>query len=220
MSERIKNIADMLVGISEFDNVNNNDYKTLTGVLAAFTVVRTAIASINTYLAIRISGEKSRAVEQKSVLRSGVRRKMKDIARTARAVNINDAGFQRLFRIPDGNSDQILIASAREFIAKATEHKAAFIALGMPETLIADLETDVNALEQANNEKSAAQTKTVGATAEIDKQIDLAMDAAVIVNAAMQNVYRDNPAKLAEWASARHIKRTKRSVPKTPPANP
>jgi hypothetical protein len=220
MSERTKNIADMLVGVSEFDNVNNADYRNLTGVLAAFAVVRTAITAINTYLAIRISGEKSRAVEQKSVLRSSVRRKMKDLARTARAVNINDAGFQRLFRLPDKDNDQTLIATAREFIAKATEHKAAFLALGLPETLIADLEADINALEQANNDKSAAQTKTVGATAEIDEQIDLAMDAATIINAAMQNVYRDNPAKLAEWTSARHIKRIKRTAPKTPPANP
>jgi hypothetical protein len=220
MSERIKNIADMLVGISEFNNINKNDYKTLTDVIAAYMVVSTAIGAINAHLTIRTSGEKSRAVEQKSVLRSSIRRKMKDIARTARAVNINDAGFQRLFHLPNKDNDQLLIASAREFIAKATEHKAAFLALGLPETLIADLEADANALEQANNDKSAAQTKTVGATAEIDKQIDLAMDAAVIINAAMQNVYRNNPTKLAEWASARHIKRTKRSVPKTPPANP
>jgi hypothetical protein len=220
MSERIKNIADMLVGVSQFDDANRNDYKTLTDVLTAFTVMRTAADIINAQLALRTSGEKSRAVEQKSVLRSSARRKMKDIARTARAVNINDAGFQRLFRMPDKDNDQVLIATAREFIAKANENKAAFLALGLPATLIDDLEADINALEQSLGDKSAAQSKTVGATAEIDTQIDLAMDAAVIVNAAMQNVYRDNPAKLAEWASARHIKRIKRAVPKAPPANP
>jgi hypothetical protein len=220
MSERIKNFADMLVGISEFDSVNNNDYKTLTDVLAAYAVVRTAVSVINAHLAIRTSGEKGRAVEQKTMLRSGVRRNMKALARTARAVNINDAGFQRLFRMPEKESDQVLIATAREFIAKANQHKAAFFALGLPETLIDDLEADVNALEQANNDKSAAKNKSVGATAEIDKQVELAMDAAVLINAAMQNVYRDNPAKLAEWTSARHIKRLKRSTPKTPPTNP
>jgi hypothetical protein len=219
MLETTKNLVDMAVSIDEFDKINFADYANLPVVAANYVIVRTATAAINVQSALQMSGEKSRSVQQKSVLRGSVRRKMKDLSRTARAINIHDAGFQSLFRLPNSNSDQTLIAAAREFIAKATEHKAAFFDLGIPESLISDLESDTNDLEQAISSKSAAQTKTVGATAEIDKQISLLMEAVTIIDAAMHNVYRDNPTKLAAWASARHIKRTKRQ-PKTPQTPP
>lgn len=219
MLERTKNVLDMLISIEEFDKANRADYANLPDISARYAVVRTAIESITANSITKVSGEKSRAVEQKSVLRLAIRRKMKELARTARGININDIGFQKLFRLPESDNDQLLITTAREFTGKANENKSAFFALGIPENLMDDLAEDVDALEQANLDKTAAQAKTVGATAEIDRQVELAMDAAVIIDIAMKNVYRDNPAKLAEWTSARHIRRKKPSAPKTPPTD-
>jgi hypothetical protein len=68
--------------------------------------------------------------------------------------------------------------------------------------------------EAALNQKASGQSATVGATAGIDTEIERGMDAATIVDAIMQNVYRNNPVKLAAWAQARHIKRSPQRKPK------
>ena len=49
---------------------------------------------------------------------------MKRYSRTARALDIDDPGFKRLFRVPDSNSDQLLLSAAREFVEEARSRKA------------------------------------------------------------------------------------------------
>ena len=62
--------------------------------------------------------------------------------------------------------------------------------------------------------KDAAVQETVGATAGIDQEIDEGMDAEIVLDAIMHNVYRNDPVKLAAWISARHVHRIPR--PPTP----
>jgi hypothetical protein len=68
--------------------------------------------------------------------------------------------------------------------------------------------------------KASGQSATVGATAGIDAEIERGMDAATILDVMMQNVYRDNPVKLAAWTQARHIKRSPQRKPKQTSPNP
>jgi hypothetical protein len=114
-------------------------------------------------------------------------------------LNINDEGFRRLFSIPNSKSDGKLLAAAREFALEAAKHKGDFLRLGMLAGFIDDLNDDIEDFELALNRKAGAQGAGVGATAGIDAEIERGMDAATILHAMMQNVYRDNPVKLAEW---------------------
>ncbi|MCY7374596.1 MAG: hypothetical protein LH472_01320 [Pyrinomonadaceae bacterium] len=123
MSERIRNIFDMFVGTREFDAVNSDDYKHLPDAESKFAIVREVINKLENYLADQTSGARGQAVEQKSVLVAAVRRKMKELAEAARALNIDDAGFRRLFRLPDDNGVQKTIAGGREFVGEAVKHK-------------------------------------------------------------------------------------------------
>lgn len=208
MSTRAKNIFDMFVATHGFGTANTADFALLPEAATQFAVVQTAIDALQNHFAAQTSGERGAAVESKAVTRLAIRRKMKDFARTARALNINDAGFRRLFRIPDSNSDQSLIASAREFVEEAGKHSADFARLGIPATLADDLDDDIAALEQAINARTGAHAATVGATAGIDDEIERGMAAETVLDAIMKNVYRNNPVKLAQWKSARHVKRT------------
>ena len=63
-------------------------------------------------------------------------------------------------------------------------------------------------MEAAMSAKAAGNMETVGATAGIDQQIENGMTAEKILDSIMHNVYFDSPVKLAEWMSARHIKRS------------
>lgn len=208
MDAREKNILDSFINIRGFDALNAADYAHLPDAEANFAVIRAAIDALESHAARQTSGVRGQAVEQKSSIAAAIRRKLKEIARNARALNIKDEGFRRLFSIPNSRSDQKLLAAAREFASEAKKHKGEFLRLGMPAGFIEDLEDDIEDFEQAFNQKATAQGASVGATAGIDAEIERGIIAATILDAMMQNVYRDNPVKLAEWTQARHVKRS------------
>lgn len=220
MTDREQNILNMFISTVQFDVANSNDYKNLPDAAANFAIVRTAITELENYAAAQISGARGRAVEQKSTLRAAIRRKLYRYARTARALNIDDPGFQRLFRVSDNDSDQNLLATAREFVTEARRFATEFAGRGIPATLADELDADITAMEAAINAKASGQIETVGASAGIDEQIEDGMKAEKILDSIMRNVYFDNPVKLAEWQSARHVRKApQRQEEPTPPTN-
>ena len=220
MDDREPNILNMFVSTVQFEAENFNDYKTLPSAVANFVIVRATIAALEADSAAQVSGGTGRAVEQKSVIRAAIRRKMVRLARTARALNIDDPGFQRLFRVPDNDNDQLLLAAAREFVDGARQYATEFASLGIPATLADELDADITAMETAMSAKASGQMETVGATAGIDEQIEDGMKSEKILDSIMKNVYFDNPVKLAEWATSRHVKRAskKQETPIVPTA--
>lgn len=182
--------------------------------------MRSAIAALETDAAAQISGARGRAVEQKVALRADIRQTLKRYSRTARALNIDDPGFKRLFNVPDGNGDQVLLAAAREFVEEARRFAADFASLGIPATLADELEDDIEALEAAMNAKASGQMETVGATAGIEEQIEKGMNAEKFLDSIMHNIYFDNPVKLSQWKTARHVKKSpNRQGDPTPPTS-
>ena len=204
---------------TEFDDANAADYADLPEAAAQFAIVSDVIAKLQEHAADQTSGARGQAVEQKSVIRLAMRRKMKNFAKTGRAVNINNPGVRRLFNVPDSDNDEIMIATAREFVRQANLNSADFLRLGITAAKIAALTADADALEAAMGDKAEAQIEGVGATAGIDFEVERGMKAEIILDAIMANVYDDNPVKLAEWKSARHIRRRK-SPPADTPATP
>lgn len=219
MDERERNITDAFIAMREFDTQNAGDYSRVPDAVGNFTVINEVIDAVEGYAATQTSGGRGRAVERKAALIAVIRRQMKDISRTARALNFDDEGFRRLFRIPENNSDPKLLAAAREFASEATAHQADFLRLAMPANFIDDLNADITDFEQAVNQKANSQNTTAGATAGIDAEIERGMRSAVVLDAILQNVYRNNPMKLAEWTRARHIRRSTRRTPQ-PPTQP
>lgn len=218
MTDRETNIFDMFISTVQFDLVNAADYAHLPEAEANFAIVRAVIAKLEEYSAAQVSGAVGQAVEQKSVLRAAIRRKMKRYSRTARALNIDDPGLRRLFRVPDSDNDQLLLSSAREFVAEARRFETAFAGCGISKTVNDALEADITAMETAISAKAGARIEKVGATAGVDDEIERGMNAEKILDSMMHNVYDDNPVKLAEWMTARHIKRLKKSSSDNNPA--
>lgn len=216
MTEREENIQNMFIATEQFDRENAADYADLDDAAANFQIVRGVIATLENYTADQRSGGAGRAVEQKSVLRAAIRRKLVRYARTARALNINDPGFRRLFSVPNENNDQTLLAAAREFLTEARRFEADFERRGIAKSLANQLETDITAMEAAMSAKASGEMETVGATAGIDAEIERGMTAEKILDSIMRNVYYDNPVKLAAWHTARHIRAASKISSKPP----
>lgn len=138
---------------------------------------------------------------------------MKHISRTARALAIDNPGLDRLFSVPDGKNDQKLAAAAREFVREAAKFQADLTGYGLPTNFVAALTDDIEALEDLLTQGSGSRGDQAEATALIDEKIGTAMDIVRRLDAIARNIYRNNPARLAKWTTARHVRRVGRSKP-------
>lgn len=142
---------------------------------------------------------------------------MKEFSAAARALNIDDPGFRRLFRLTENRGVQSVIAEGRVFVEQAGKHKTEFGRFGLVQANIDALEDDVDNLEEASADKLGAVSEKAGASAGLDDEIDRGMDAEIFLDAMMKVVYRNNAAKLGEWKTARHVHRISRPKKKEEP---
>src|SRR5258708_38294985 len=96
---------DTFVNIKQFGEHNAADFSGNADAVENFAIISEVIRNLREHAATQTSGAVGRTTTQKSVLRDAIRRKMKDYARTARALGINDAGLGRLFRVPNDDND-------------------------------------------------------------------------------------------------------------------
>ncbi len=207
-STRQENVFDMFQEALVFNTENAADYAMIPDAATHFATVLAAVNALETFFAAQKSGDSSAATVQKTVLKFAINRKMVSYAKNARSIAINDPGFDKKFKIPVGSDENELIAAGRDFVAQAIANAAAFTALGKPAGDAAALTADLDAFEEANDDQAIGKQGTVGATAGIAQMIEDGMKAAIILDAIMYNVYNGiNPVKLAQWRTARHVRR-------------
>ena len=215
-SNRQQNIFDMFQETLVFNTENSADYAAIPDAAVHFATVLSAVTALETFFSNQTSGDSSAATVQKTVLKLAIRRKMVSYAKNARAIAVNDPGFNEKFKVPDGDNEKELIAKGREFVEEAIANEPAFTALGKSKNDAAALTADLDAFDIADAEQAGGQQGTVGATAGIAQQIEDGMKAEIILDAIMFNVYNGiNPVKLAQWRTARHVKRANQTP--TPP---
>ena len=138
-------------------------------------------------------------------------------SKNARAIALSDPGFSEKFKVPDSDNETELIASGREFVEQAIANEAAFTALGKLKADATSLTADLDAFEIANAAQAEGKQETVGATAGIAQVVEEGMNAKIILDAIMFNVCNGvNPVKLAQWRTARHVKRANQPPPRPP----
>lgn len=193
-----------------------------------FDVLNVAVEDLTREGATQTSGVSS--VQQATVSRAGAREALREslqaITRTARAMALDTPGLENKFRLPRSGSDQALLNTARAFAADAAQVKAAFIRHELPTTFLEDLQMDIADLERAIGSQNTGRGAHVTATASIDAAVERGMNAVRKLDAIVRNKFRNDPATLAAWESARHIERAGRAPrrtngePAAPPSPP
>ncbi len=206
-SDRARNVADMFVAVIAFDAVHKTEYVAITAAAAEIAKVKAASDAMEAFFAEQTSGEASMAVEQKSLLKIAARRRMKAYAKTARALRLSNPGIEKVFEVPTHDSDVEIVAKGRDMVTQAGKYHVELASLGIAATVATELTGILDQIEAASTDKAAANASTVGATAGIDNEVDNGMAAATVLDAIMHNFYGDDPVTLAEWTTARHVKR-------------
>ena len=146
----------------------------------------------------------------KAAARDELMRDLEAISRTARPMAASTPGLNEQFRVPRGQGNQAVIASARAFASAALPLKAEFIKRGMPADFLEDLQADIAALEEADARKSQGRDSHVTATAAIDDLIERGMRAVQELDPILRNTFADDAPRLAGWMSACRVERSAR----------
>src|SRR5665213_1224778 len=121
------------------------------------------------------------------------------------------------FLMPPNNGDQALLNSARAFAADAVAFSDALISTGLSADFITTLNADIPDFETAVTTKGTALGTQAGATGGLEDAAHKAAVALHVLGTIVKNTYKNDPAKLAEWATASHVQKHT-PVPRAKPA--
>lgn len=152
-----------------------------------------------------------RATAERMAAREALRESMQAIARTARVMALEMPGLENKFRLPRSGSDPALLQTARAFVGDALPLKADFLRHEMHESFVEDFKEDIADLERAMGQQNTGRDAHVSATASVETAAERGMNAVRKLDAIIRNKFRDDPATIAAWESARHVESATRT---------
>jgi len=175
-----------------------------------FALVTAAVPQTATLGAAQVSGTESAhaGVLFKVAGRFHLHADLHGIADAAHSLALlGTAGLQGKFLMPRSGGDQALLDTARAFQTDAPAFSTQFISLGLPANFIAQLGTDIAGLEAAIKAKGTGVGVQAGATGGLEDAANKAALALHVLKTVVPNTYKNDPAKLAEWAAASHVEK-------------
>jgi hypothetical protein len=122
-------------------------------------------------------------------------------------VLLGTPGLDGKFHMPRSGSDQALLNAARAFQTDAAPFSAQFIQVGLPADFLTHLATDIADLEAAISAKGTGMGTQAGATRGLEDAAQKAAVALHILKTIVPNVFKNDPVKLAERATASHVEK-------------
>lgn len=183
------------------------------------------ITQVETFAAAQDSASlgHQQATEQIRVAINSLLQQLRAINLTARSIDNLFPGIADKFRMPR-DSHRSILNRAHAYITEAASFASEFIKRDLPATFIADIQVGIDAVEAAETHRSDALANQTAATAGLRAALKQLRAIVQELNAIMRNLYRQDPASLAAWESARHVQRApqrkKKTNTTTPPAPP
>jgi hypothetical protein len=216
---------EMLVRVRQFGATHPDAFPALGTQM--FGAVGAAVDALHQQGAAQVSsrGAAKEATATRATARAALLQALEAISQTAHALALDDPGLDKKFRVPISRNDQRLLAAARAFADDAAPMAGAFVAHNLPASFIDDLRAGIDRLEQAIQQQTAGKEAQAAARVGIDAAIADGFTATQHLDAVVRNRFRNDPATLAAWQSARRIKpvaRTQHAEPRppSPPALP
>jgi hypothetical protein len=217
MNNVVNRAHEMFVRVDAFASERAASFpaNTLGGELVA--ELKGVIQSLTGAITSQATGLSSaqRATAERMAARETLRESMKAIARTARVMALDTPGLENKFRLPRSGSDSALLHTARAFAADALPLKAEFIRHELPPNFLEEFEADIADLERAMGGQNTGRDAHVSATATVESTAERGMNSVRKLDAIVRNKFRDDPATLAAWESARHVESASRARRRT-----
>ena len=142
------------------------------------------------------------------------------MAETARDAAHTNEVFVNKFRIPRQNlNDQTLLETARAFYANSEAVAQEFKDYGYSDDFREDLETMIEEFDETIDTQDAALRNRVASNAAIDDLLDKALNGRRTLLVIVPNLFKNDPAKLADWASASYVEKLPKKKKQRPQRN-
>jgi uncharacterized protein (DUF924 family) len=219
MDDRDLRRYEMVLRVRDYGTEQASSFPATTLGGELFATVSAAAEELAGHIAAHSSGSSSarQGTASKSVAREALREMLEMIRDTARSMSQTMTGLDTKFRIPRNMSDQEMLGTAQAFATDAVPLKQDFLRFAMPADFLDDLDEHIADFESALTRQHAGRGRQVMATASMDDALGRALAAVRQLDAIVRNTFRNDPARLAAWESARHVKREARTK-QTPPA--
>jgi len=205
--------------VREFASAHNADFPAASRGAVVIAALESAITQIEKQAAAQDAAnlDRQEATEQKQAAIKTLLAQMRAINSTARSIDKLFPGIADQFKMVRGNNDQATLNRARAFITEATPIQDRFTDRGLPATFLTDLQTAIDAVEEADNHQSAALAAQTAATAGVAAALKELRAAVHEFEAIARNTYRNDPATLAALKSASRVeaapKKSKKAAP-------
>ncbi len=175
----------------------------------AFAAVAAAVAELSAHAVAKMSSARE-GIRATKDARHWLIDRLEAIARTARAIAVDHPGFDDSFRLPRQYSNDALVTIARVFIQDAEATRDEFVAHGLPDTFIAELEKLLGKFEQAARDREAGRSARIVAHAGIEKALLAGLAAVRKLDVIVANQLQHDSAALAVWEGERRMESPRR----------
>jgi hypothetical protein len=220
MNHQVTSLTAAFKNVDAFGIANAADFLPASMGGQQFALIHAAVPQTATLGAAQVSGADAAhsSVMSKVAGRFHLHDDLLGITTAAHSLALlGTAGLDGKFLMPRSGGDQALLNSARAFQTDAAAFSAQLISLGLPATFLTQLGTDITAFEASITAKGAGVGAQAGATGGLENTAHQAAIALHVLKTIVPNIYKNNPAKLAEWATASHVEKHT-PVPRAKPA--
>ena len=210
MEQKINSLVAAFKTVDAFGLANAAEFPVAGLGGQQFALIHTAVTSTATLGAGQVSGgeQTHSAVLGKVACRFHLHDDLLAIINAAHTlVLLGNPTIGGKFLMPHSTGDQALLNSARAFAADALAFSAALISVGQAADFIAHLNADITTFEGLISTKGTALTGQAGATGGLADAAHKAAVALHILKTIVPNTYKNNPTKLAAWATASHVEK-------------
>jgi hypothetical protein len=214
---------EMLARISKFGEARRALFPDNTEGGRAFATVAEVVRQLTSY-----SDSKSRTLDKgkvsKAVARQALLDRVRSIKRTVRVIARTHPAFAGPFKMPARGkpADQAILTAGRTFLEEASAQKERFVAFGMPETFVADLQRLVEAFDEAIRAREDGKEQKSIAQKGLKSALSVGLDAASALDVIVANQLGGDRDAMAAWEHDRTVEapRRKRSRGEPPAATP
>ena len=232
MTDKELSIYDSFVGAQVFLRTNIGDFTPPSRVPALSIRLNAVVAALDK---AKI-GQMREAVSKEGLL-DDLRLDLQNIARTARSIELDEAGFASPYQLPTNTSDTALTTHANRVLdllqpqlsdspavqAAKADLTQKFITCDLAENFVTDLGVTRDALTRMDEAHELDNEEGVSSTTLIGELLRQGRDIIKQLNACMHNKYTRMSDKLRAWKSACHIVRPQKKKDEespTPPPTP
>ena len=209
----------MLARVRDFGQAHRDLFPESSVGGQAFATVAAAVAELSEHAVAKMSSARE-GIRAKTEARHGLIDRLEAIARTAHAIAVDRPGFDDSFKLPRQHSDEALVTIARVFIQDAEATKGQFVAHGLADTFLAELQKLLEKFEQAARDREAGRSARIAAHAGIERALLAGLAAVRKLDVIVANQLQHDSTVLAVWEGERRLDSTRRPKATAPTINP